>query len=306
MTIALTRQVFVLFLMMALGFLLVKVKIVRSEDSKPISNVLVYLIVPAAMINAFQIDYTPEIRDGFLLSLWVGIVIQVGILIFVRLLKKPLRLTGVEMSSIMYSNAGNLVIPLITAAMGEEWVIYTSTYCAFQMILIWNYGNILIEEKPKVQWKKIFTNPSVIAIFLGVILFLTRIKLPPLIGSTVSAFSACLGPVSMIMLGMLLASVEVKKVFSSARIYLIIALKMVVLPALVLIVLKFTPLYTLHPDGKTILLITLLATITPSATTVVQIAQFHDKTPAYASAINMATTVVALLTMPLMIFLYSL
>ena len=91
MTIALTRQVFVLFLMMALGFLLVKVKIVRSEDSKPISNVLVYLIVPAAMINAFQIDYTPEIRDGFFLSLWVGVAIPVGILIFVRLLKKPLQ-----------------------------------------------------------------------------------------------------------------------------------------------------------------------------------------------------------------------
>ena len=59
-------------------------------------------------------------------------------------------------------------------------------------------------------------------------------------------------------------------------------------------------------EGKTLMLITLLATITPSATTVVQIAQLHDKTPEYASAINMATTVVALVTMPLMIFLYSL
>ena len=110
----------------------------------------------------------------------------------------------------------------------------------------------------------------------------------------------------MIMLGMLLAAVDYKKVFSNSRIYLIIALKMVILPALVLVVLKFTPLYLLHPEGKTLMLITLLATITPSATTVVQIAQLHDKTPEYASAINMATTVVALVTMPLMIFLYSL
>lgn len=306
MTIALTRQVFALFLMMALGFLLVKLKIVRSEDSKPVSNILVYIIVPAAMVYAFQIDYTPEIREGFLLSLWVGIAIQIGILVLVRLLKKPLHLTGVEMSSIMYSNAGNLVIPLITAAMGEEWVIYASTYMSFQMILIWTYGNILIEEKPKVQIKKILTNPNVIAIVIGVILFLTRIKLPPLISSTLSSISACLGPVSMIMLGMLLAAVDYKKVFSNSRIYLIIALKMVILPALVLVILKFTPLYLLHPEGKTLMLITLLATITPSATTVVQIAQLHDKTPEYASAINMATTVVALVTMPLMIFLYSL
>ncbi len=306
MTIALTRQVFALFLMMALGFILVKMKIVRSKDSKPVSNILVYIIVPAAMIHAFQIDYTPEIKDGFIFSLWVGVVIQIGILFLIRLLKRPLHLTGVEMSSIMYSNAGNLVIPLITAAMGEEWVIYASPYMSVQMILIWTYGNILIEEKPKVQIKKILTNPNVIAILIGVILFLARIKLPPLIGSTLSSISACLGPMSMIMLGMLLAAVDYKKVFTNSRIYLVILLKMVILPALVLVLLKFTPLYLLHPEGKILLLIVLLATITPSATTVVQIAQLHDKTPEYASAINMATTVVALVTMPLMIFLYSL
>ena len=67
--IALSQQIAALFLMMAAGFILVKVGVVKSEDSKPISTVIVYLIVPAVLIHAFQIEYTPEIRDGFLLSL---------------------------------------------------------------------------------------------------------------------------------------------------------------------------------------------------------------------------------------------
>ncbi len=305
--IALSQQIAALFLMMAAGFILVKVGVVKSEDSKPISTVIVYLIVPAVLIHAFQIEYTPEIRDGFLLSLGTAVLIQGLLLLIVSLLKKPLKLTPVEMTSVIYSNAGNLVIPLITATLGDEWVIYASTYMSFQMILLWTHGNaVLMGKGEKVQWKKILLNPNVIAIAIGIFLFITQLKLPTFLDSALSSMSACVGPVSMVMLGMLLASVDYKKVFTNSRIYLTVALKMLILPGLMLLLLKFSPLSSLSPDGSTILLITLLATITPSATTVTQLAQLHDNEPAYASAINMATTVVALATMPLMIFLYTL
>ncbi|MBO6158057.1 MAG: AEC family transporter [Firmicutes bacterium] len=305
-TIALTQQIAALFLMMAAGFILVKTGVAKAEDSKPISTVIVYLIVPAVLIHSFQIEHTPEIRNGFLLSLFTAILIQGLLLLIVTLLKKPLKLTPVEMTSVIYSNAGNLVIPLITAVLGDEWVIYASTYMSFQMILLWTHGNaVLMGKGEHVNWKKILLNPNVIAIAIGIFLFVTQIKLPVVINSVLSSTSACVGPVSMVMLGMLLASVDYKKVFTNSRIYLTVALKMLILPGLMLLILKFSPLKNFSPDGTTILLITLLATITPSATTVTQLAQLHDNEPAYASAINMATTVVALASMPLMIFLYT-
>ena len=140
----------------------------------------------------------------------------------------------------------------------------------------------LMGKGEKVQWKKILLNPNVIAIAIGIFLFITQLKLPTFLDSALSSMSACVGPVSMVMLGMLLASVDYKKVFTNSRIYLTVALKMLILPGLMLLLLKFSPLSSLSPDGSTILLITLLATITPSATTVTQLAQLHDNEPAYA------------------------
>ena len=73
-TLLLTEQLTVLFLMMGCGFVLVKTKIVKSRDSKTLSLISVYLIMPCVIINAFQIDYSKEIQDGFLLALFLPLL----------------------------------------------------------------------------------------------------------------------------------------------------------------------------------------------------------------------------------------
>ena len=108
----------------------------------------------------------------------------------------------------------------------------------------------------------------------------------------------------MIMLGMTMTEVNWKEIFSHSRIYLITALKMIVTPLFVLLLLKYSPLASMVKDGQTILLISLMAVITPSATTVVQLAQLYDEEPVYASTINVMTTIVSIVTMPLMVMLY--
>ena len=75
-TLLLTEQLTVLFLMMGCGFVLVKSKIVKSRDSKTLSLISVYLIMPCVIINAFQIDYSKEIQDGFLLALFAAVIIH--------------------------------------------------------------------------------------------------------------------------------------------------------------------------------------------------------------------------------------
>ena len=75
-TLLLTEQLTVLFLMMGCGFVLVKTKIVKSRDSKTLSLISVYLIMPCVIINAFQIDYSKEIQDGFLLALFAAVILH--------------------------------------------------------------------------------------------------------------------------------------------------------------------------------------------------------------------------------------
>ena len=217
---------------------------------------------------------------------------------------KPLKLSVVEKESIIYSNSGNLVIPLVTVVLGEKWVIYASAFLSVQMILMWTHGQSLMEAKAGINWKKILCNINLIAIILGIVLFFTQIRLPVILGNTMSQISATLGPVCMIMLGMTMTEVKWKDIFSHSRIYLITILKMVVTPLLILLFLKYLPLASMVKDGKTILLISLMAVITPSATTIVQLAQLYDQDPVYASTINVMTTLVSIITMPLMVMLY--
>ena len=60
----------------------------------------------------------------------------------------------VEKESIIYSNSGNLVIPLVTVVLGEKWVIYASAFLSVQMILMWTHGQSLMEAKAGINWKK--------------------------------------------------------------------------------------------------------------------------------------------------------
>ena len=262
--------------MMSCGFTVVKCGLIDAKSSRTLSVICIYIIMPCVMINAFQIEYSRSIRNGFLLAVAAAILIHIFLLVFVQIIGKPLKLSVVEKESIIYSNSGNLVIPLVTVVLGEKWVIYASA----------------------------FLSVNLIAIILGIVLFFTQIRLPAILGNTMSQISATLGPVCMIMLGMTMTEVKWKDIFSHSRIYLITILKMVVTPLLILLFLKYLPLASMVKDGKTILLISLMAVITPSATTIVQLAQLYDQDPVYASTINVMTTLVSIITMPLMVMLY--
>lgn len=303
-TLQLLQQIVVFFLMMACGFLVVKRGLIDAKSSRMLSVICIYIIMPCVMINAFQIEYSKSIRDGFLLAVAAAVLIHIFLLVFVRIIGKLLKLSVLEKASIIYSNSGNLVIPMVTVVLGEKWVIYASAFLSVQMILMWTHGESLMEAKAGVNWKKILCNINLIAIIIGIILFFARIRLPVVIGNTMSQISATLGPVCMIMLGMTMTEVNWKEIFSHSRIYLITILKMVVTPLLILLFLKYLPLASMVKDGKTILLISLMAVITPSATTIVQLAQLYDQDPVYASTINVMTTLVSIITMPLMVMLY--
>ena len=303
-TLQLLQQIVVFFLMMACGFLVVKRGLIDAKSSRTLSVICIYIIMPCVMINAFQIEYSKSIRDDFFLAVAAAVLIHIFLLVFVRIIGKPLKLSVVEKASIIYSNSGNLVIPMVTVVLGEKWVIYASAFLSVQMILMWTHGESLMEAKAGVNWKKILCNINLIAIIIGIILFFARIRLPVVIGNTMSQISATLGPVCMIMLGMTMTEVNWKEIFSHSRIYLITALKMIVTPLFVLLLLKYSPLASMVKDGQTILLISLMAVITPSATTVVQLAQLYGEEPVYASTINVMTTIVSIVTMPLMVMLY--
>ena len=133
-----------LALIMAMGWLLVRLRILEADASKSISRMTLYLVIPCVTITAFQVDYTAQVRSGLILALATAAAIHLFLLLATFLLKKLLKLDPVEHVSAMYSNAGNLVIPLVGSMLGKEWVIYTCAYNAVQMLLFWSHGKSVL------------------------------------------------------------------------------------------------------------------------------------------------------------------
>lgn len=296
------NQMLKLFIILMLGYGIVKMNILKSSDSRVLSSIAVHLVTPCVIINAFLIDYTPEAAQGLLLAVAAATCSLVVFLLLTTLLGK--KFSVVERASIMYSNAANMIIPIVQAVLGSEWVLYTSAYIAVQIILLWTHGRSMISGDKSFGWKKILTNQNIISIFVGILLFAFKIKLPIIISDTLNSLSALIGPMGMLILGMLMADLKLKEVFLRKRTYLIAAVRLLFCPLLMLAVIRLSGIYTILPEASTILFIPFLATCAPPAVNITQMAQLYGQDAQYSSSINVVSICLCLVTIPLMSALY--
>ena len=213
------KQIAQFFIMIIMGYTLVKLKIVKSEDSKVLSMVCLYLIMPCVIINSFLIDFTPEKLKGLGLAVGVAIVIHFVAWIFIKILGKVLNFNPVEKASVMYSNAANMVIPVVMSVLGDEWVLYSSAFVSVQLVLLWTHCKSMLSNEKGFELKKIYTNINLIAIFIGILLFITKIHIPSVLQGTLKSVGGTVAPISMIITGMIMAGAELKKVFSNNEQY---------------------------------------------------------------------------------------
>ena len=304
-SVLLAEQITVLFLMGLVGFLAVKAGKFKEEDSRIISNAVVYICSPCVIINAFQITFTPDKLKGLLLAGGAAVLVDIILIGGGKLLSGPLHLNGIEKASVEYSNAGNLIVPLVSSVLGEEWVFYTTAYIIVQTVLIWTHGQSVIRQGQEKDYRKILLNPNIIAIAVGFILFATGIQLPSVVGQCISGFGDMIGPASMLVVGMIIGNVNLGWVFRQKRPYLICFMRLVLFPVITILIFALSGAERLHPDAEYILMVVLLATSAPVAVMVTQLAQIHGRDARYASVINVMSVIFCIVTMPLMVLLYE-
>ena len=205
----------------------------------------------------------------------------------------------------MYSNSGNMIIPLVNAMLGTDYVLYSCAFMSVQLIFLWTHCSTMLAEKPHMEWKKIITNINVIAIIAGLLLFFCQIKLPSVILTPVKDIGNMLAPLSMIVTGMLMADSPIRDSLKNAKLYIFSAIRLVIWPAVLLLIMYVSHVYALIPEGRTLLLIVFLASITPSASTITQMAQVYNKDATYSGLLNVFTTLFCIITMPLAVILFS-
>ena len=205
------------FIMILLGFILVNKHILNASDSRILSIIVVYLVMPCAIINSFEIGFTKEKLQGLLFSAVLATIIHILLLIFINIGRKLWHWNTVECATVMYSNSGNMIIPLVNAMLGTDYVLYSCAFMSVQLIFLWTHCSTMLAEKPHMEWKKIITNINVIAIIAGLLLFFCQIKLPSVILTPVKDIGNMLAPLSMIVTGMLMADSPIRDSLKNAN-----------------------------------------------------------------------------------------
>ena len=306
LSILLAGQIGVLFLVAFAGFLIVKYEILREDDSKVISWLVAYVLSPCVIIKSFQIDFTAEKLKGMGIAVAAAIAVQVIFMAGCRLLAKPLHLTPIERASVIYSNCGNLIVPLVSFVLGEEWVFYTCAYVMISTVLTWTHmQSMLSRGRGNGNLKNIILNPNIIAIVIGLLLFFSGFRIPEMFESAIDGFGGAIGPVSMLVVGMLIGNMDLKWVFTRKRPYLISLFRLAVFPVITASLFAFVVRMGIHPDARYILLVSLLAASAPVAVMVTQITQIYDGDARYASVINVMSVIFCIISMPLVVLLYE-
>lgn len=305
LSVLLAEQIFIMAILILFGYIFTKLKLINYENSTHLSQFCLYIICPCMLINSFQIEFTADKARGFFLAVAAAIVIHMFLLSFAAVCGKVLHFSSIERASFIYTNAGNLIVPIVTYVLGKEYVFYCCAFMMVQTFLVWTHGISTILEKPSYQFRKIITNPCILGTTAGMIMFFTGLKLPALLGQAVERTANCIAPVSMVIIGILIASSDLKEVFTRGRSWLVTIMRLIVCPVFVIFLLSIFHVTKMIPDADKILFVSLLAAAAPSASTVTQMASMHHKNEILAGSINIMTVLLCIGTMPLITILYQ-
>ncbi|MGB4700923.1 MAG: AEC family transporter [Syntrophomonadaceae bacterium] len=305
LSILLVKQIGSLFLIIFSGYVAKKCNIVKFEDSKALSKLCLYLIFPCVIIDSYQIEYSREKMLGLLLAIIAGIVVHIIYIALSYGIKKIITISSIEEASLIYSNAGNLIIPLVAYVLGPEWVFYCSAYLAVQTVFVWTHGKSIIREVRDYDLKQLLLNPNIIATILGMLLFVTNTSLPSVVGHAITVTGSMVGPISMIITGIIIGNMDLKKVFNNVRAYMVSAARLIIYPLITVLLFCFSGMVSWHPQAEKILLIVLLASAAPTASMITQLAQVYDKDSYNASVINVVSILFCIITMPAIVYIYQ-
>lgn len=299
-----TKQVIIIFLLMGIGFIFNKSGKLTKEGIKQLTNILLTIVTPCVLIDAYQKKvFNQQLLYGLLIAVGLAIfthviAILIGMLVFRKDSKEHY---GINIFSITYSNCGFMAIPLLSATLGEDGVFFGSAYLAVFSVISWTHGIYVISgDRSEISAKNILKNPGVIGTTVALILFFLKISLPSVISQTVGYVAGLNTPLAMIILGTYLVGMNLKKIFTNKSIYLCLFLRHILVP-----ILTIAFAYLINAD-ETIFRSVLIPAACPVAAVCTLFAAKYDKDASYATEIVSASTLVSILTIPLVIILASL
>ncbi|WP_392486468.1 AEC family transporter [Haloimpatiens sp. FM7315] len=294
------NQVIILFIIIILGYYSRKRGILNKEINKGLSNLLLRVTLPFMIIASFNYKFSPEllhnIKKIFIYSLIIHMVLIPLSKVFYYKYPKDNDKKDILRFITVFSNSGFMGYPVLGSLYGKVGILYASIFNIPFNILSWTFGLMLFTKSDNSKnIKKIITNPGIISVFIGIFFFTFSIKLPYVIQNSLELVGSITVPISMIIIGSMLAEVKIKEVFREKSIYYVSFVRLFLIPAITYIILS------LIKADKLLINIAVIVEAMPAAAICSIFAESYDKNPEFASKGVFITTLLSVITIPIVI-----
>ncbi len=292
--------------MILVGFYGNKKKIITPQMNKGLADILIQIALPFMIVTSFIFTYDKTIQANVIKTFAYSFLAYILILLCSYLLLyfiKQDKKTILHFANV-FPNTGYVGFPILLSIYGPEGVIYGSIFNMFFVIFLWTYGIMLFQkdaprESLSSEIKKVVLNPSIIAVIIGLVIMVFNISVPAVLLSVMTSMGSITGPLSMMIIGGILAQAKIVSYLKDWTIYYGLATKLVILPLFVCFI-----FYFLGEPSKATYSVILMTAMPASAMTSIFAESFNTERD-YAAVLVSLSTLLALITIPLLLKIIS-
>ncbi len=290
-----------IFLLIVPGVVFGRKKYIDENQTKGMTKFLMNVVLPALIINSMQMEFDVKYLS-IILKIILGtfaifiIACLIGWLLC-RLLKMEKHYFGLISFCLFFANTGSIGLPIINTLFGQQAVFYSAIVEIGVDVLIYTLGIVLIQLSAESEEKtlhidpKKLLSPGLIGIIIGLVLFFCNIELPYIITNTFDKLGGASLLIAMFVIGFNLGSLKLRDLFSDIRIYIIVIVKMIVIPVLVFVLCRFV--FGFDYEMSSVMTIMMAM---PIGTAVVIFSEEYKANHIFASKCVILTTVSSIIT----------
>ncbi len=299
-------QISYLFLLIGAGFAIMKLCKLPAVATNVLSKLVSTLFMPALILTNFMENFTVQrISSAWPYALAGIIVVTLSIafaLIISRFSAKDSYRRKIHSYCLAFSNFGFMGTAVVSTLMPELFMSYLILCTPMWVVnYSWAIPALLIpSEKTKGFSFKNLLNPLFIAMIIGIVIGMTRLPIPSFLEVSIDSLSKCMSPSTMLLTGMCVAKIDIKRVLKIKSIYVLTALRLLIIPSIFLLVLL------VHKFDYGVSLCILAVLSMPLGLNGVVIPEAHGQDTSEASGMAIVSHLASALTIPLMFTLFDL
>lgn len=291
-------QVIELFILIAIGFLCGKTKMLNDKTVKSITDIVLYIVCPCVIIENFIRPFNPEMLGGLLTTGAAALCIHIIAIVVAMLIfhdKRPER-NRVYRFALIFSNCGYMSLPMQQAILGADGVFFGAVYIVVFNIVMWTFGVWLSSGDGKsMSAKKILLNPCIIGMAVGFVIFLTSVPVHEIVAKPISFMANLNTPLPMMIVGYYLSQTKISEAFKDGKGFICVLFRLIAIPLL-----AFGGMMMCGIRGTVLITCVIAASAPVAAATTMFAAKFDNDAKLSVNLVTLST-LFSVVTMPLIV-----